>query len=186
MPARTDRSFYEKVCLESFQAGLAWSTILYRREALRSAFCQFEMDEVAAFNSRDVARLMRDPSLIRNRRKIEAAINNAKRARELRADYGSLAAFFWSFEPPEHARPPLVTADWLRANPVTHESRQLAKALKDRGWIFVGPTGMYALMQALGLVNDHVHSCTVRAKVEAARAAFQRPQLARDTGARPA
>lgn len=178
LPATSDQAFYEKVCLETFQAGLSWSTVLYRRQALRRAFAGFEIERVAAFSAVDVARLMSDTSIIRNRRKIEAAINNARRAIELQTEVGSLAAFFWSFEPSEQERPSAVTPAWLAANPTSHSSSRLAKALKSRGWQFVGPTGMYALMQALGIVNDHIESCPSRARVEQARRDLRRPQPA--------
>ena len=147
------------------QAGLSWATILYRREAFRDAFAGFDIDTVADYDSRRVERLMNDDRrIVRNRRKIESAINNARRARELRDEMGSLAAFFWSFEPPPEERPDRVTLEWMRANPITPASTRLAKALKSRGWSFVGPTTMYALMQAHGLVNDHFAGCATRAR----------------------
>jgi len=170
-PVDDDDRLYEKVCLEAFQTGLAWSTILYRREAFRAAFDGFEIDAVARYDAGDVERLLRDEGIVRNRRKIEATIHNARCARTLRDEAGSLAAFFWSFEPDEHERPTAVTQDWVRSNPVTPASARLARALKARGWTFVGPTTMYALMQALGLVNDHLEGCVTREEVERERRA---------------
>ena len=175
-PVTDDTRLYEKVCLEGFQSGLSWATILYRREDFRAAFAGFDIDTVANFDSRDVERLMKDERIVRNRRKIESAINNAKRARQVRDETGSLAAFFWSFEPPPEERPERVTSEWVRANPVTPSSTRLAEALKSRGWSFVGPTTMYALMQALGLVNDHLEGCAVRAAIERERCALTRPR----------
>lgn len=172
-----DNALYEKVCLEGFQAGLSWSTILYRRPAFRAAFHGFDIEPVAAFDERDVSRLMGDAGIVRNRRKIEAAVHNARRAQSLREEFGSLGGFFWSFEPPSSERPNKVTTEWVRDNPVTAASTTLAKALKARDWRFVGPTGMYALMQALGMVNDHVHDCCARAACEEARNRFVRPRL---------
>ena len=174
-PVVDDTRLYEKVCLEGFQSGLSWSTILYKREAFREAFAGFDIDTVANYDSRGLERLMRHEGIVRNRRKIEATIHNAERARALRDEAGSLAAFFWSFEPPPEERPDAVTLDWVRANPMTPASTRLAKALKSRGWRFVGPTTMYALMQALGLVNDHVEGCATRAEVEREREALHRP-----------
>ena len=174
-PVTDDARIFEKVCLEGFQSGLSWATILYRREAFRDAFDGFDIDVVARYGARDVERLLGDARLVRNRRKIESAIGNARRARALRDEAGSLAAFFWSFEPPPRERPRRLTARWLRANPATPASGRLAAALKARGWTFVGPTTMYALMQALGLVDDHVEGCATRAEVEREREALVRP-----------
>ncbi len=179
LPVIDDQRIYEKVCLEGFQAGLSWSTILFRREHLRAAFDDFDPEAIASYKEADVTRLLGAKGMIRNRRKIEAAINNARRVRELRDEAGSLAAFFWQFEPPAEERPQHVTSEWLEQNPISPSSTRLAAALKSRGWQFVGPTGMYALMQALGLVNDHIEACSSRAHVDAARAALKRPTLKR-------
>jgi len=176
-PTSDDNRLYEKVCLEGFQAGLSWTMILHKRNAFRDCFAGFDIDAVAGFGGKNIERLARDARIVRNRRKIESAIHNASRARELRDEFGSLARFFWSFEPPPDERPAVVTQDWLRMNPTTSASMRLAQALKSRGWRFVGPTSMYALMQALGLVNDHVHDCPVRSAVERERQAFLRPGL---------
>jgi len=174
-PVTSDSRLYEKVCLEGFQAGLSWSTILYRRKAFREAFSDFDIDRVAAYRESDKTRLLANAGVIRNRRKIESAIHNAGRAQRLRDEFGSLAAYFWSFEPDAQDRPAKITAQWLAANPSTPASTALARDLKSRGWTFVGPTTMYALMQACGLVNDHLHHCHAREPVERLRQALRRP-----------
>ena len=175
-PVADDTRLFEKLCLEGFQAGLSWLTILNKREAFRTAFAGFDPERVARFDEGDVERLLGDAGIVRHRGKIEAAINNASRALELREEWGSLAAFFWSHEPDPASRPDRVTWDWITAHPTTPESTALSKALKARGWRFVGPTTMYALMQAMGIVNDHVEDCCAREAVEAARARFVRPK----------
>lgn len=169
MPVADDRALFEKICLEGFQCGLSWLTILNRRESFRAAFANFECEAVAQFTEADVERLLQNPGIIRHRGKIEAAINNARRALELREEAGSLAAFFWRYEPDpaEHARRGLVSQ--------TPESGALSKALKKRGWRFVGPTTIHAFMQAMGMVNDHAPGCAFHAQVEAARRSFVRP-----------
>lgn len=176
MPVTNDNRIFEKVCLEGFQSGLSWQTILHRRENFRDAFANFEINEVAAFGNSDIEKLLNNDGIIRNRRKISSAVNNAHKALELQEEFGSLADFFWAFEPAHTARPKLVTTQWLKDNPKTAESEQLSKALKSRGWSFVGPTTMYALMQALGLVNDHIDTCDSRSKVEKARESLIRPK----------
>lgn len=175
-PVNDDRRLFEKICLEGFQSGLSWLTILRKRETFRAAFHQFDFDQVAAMNETDVARLMQDTGIVRNRRKIEATINNAARAQEMRAEFGSLAAFFWQFEPTAAQRPAVCSFQALRTLGQTEQSKALSKALKKRGWTFVGPTTAYAFMQAMGLVNDHVEGCFIREKVKAARAAFTPPR----------
>jgi DNA-3-methyladenine glycosylase I len=165
-PVDDDRRLFEKICLEGFQSGLSWRTILVKRENFRAAFANFEMDTVAAYTAEDVARLLADPGIVRHRGKIEAVINNAARARELVAEAGSLAAFFWRYE--ESAPAPQIVS-------ISPASLALSKALKKRGWKFVGPTTVYAFMQAMGLVNDHLDDCVTRAEVTAARAAFRKP-----------
>jgi len=174
-PVTDDRRLFEKICLEGFQSGLSWLTILRKRENFRQAFAGFDVEKVANFGARDVERLLEDAGIVRHRGKIESAINNAKRARELIAERGSLAAYFWSFEPDAQSRP--KSLDWatLRAMPTTAVSTALSKDLKKRGWSFVGPTTVYAFMQAMGLVNDHVDGCFCRALVEKERKAFRRP-----------
>lgn len=168
-PVKDDRRLFEKLCLEGFQSGLSWRTILAKRENFRAAFCNFDIDKVARFGDKDVARLLQDAGIVRHRGKIEAVINNAARAQELVAAEGSLAAYFWRFEADPATRSKPQTAS------TSPQSVALSKDLKKRGWKFVGPTTMFALMQAMGLINDHIEECTIRAKVAAARKAFKRP-----------
>jgi DNA-3-methyladenine glycosylase I len=166
-PVADDRRLFEKLCLEGFQSGLSWRTILAKREHFRAAFHDFEIDRVARFTERDVARLLGDAGIVRHRGKIEASINNAKRAQELVRQEGSLAAYVWRFK--EAAEDP------PRPRSTSPASVALSKDLKKRGWAFVGPTTVYAFMQAMGLVNDHAEECAIRAEVARARAAFRRP-----------
>jgi DNA-3-methyladenine glycosylase I len=168
-PVDDDHRLFEKLCLEGFQSGLSWRTILAKRENFRAAFHGFDFDRVARFTQRDVERLLRNEGIIRHRGKIEAAINNARRARELVKEEGSLAAFLWRYEPDGKRLGKPQTAS------TSAESIALSKDLKKRGWQFVGPTTIYAFMQAMGLVNDHAEDCVIRAKVERARKAFRRP-----------
>ncbi len=177
-PVADDTRLFEKLCLEGFQSGLAWITILRKRESFREAFEGFEVDRVARMGDRDVQRLLGNAGIVRHRGKIESAINNAKRARELADEQGSLAAYFWRYEPPVSARPKRLTAEALAAMPTSPESVALAKDLRKRGWSFVGPTTVYAFMQAMGLVNDHLHVCATRAAVDGARSQFKRPRAA--------
>ncbi|MFK8084229.1 MAG: DNA-3-methyladenine glycosylase I [Granulosicoccus sp.] len=176
VPTCVDQVFFEKVCLEGFQSGLSWRTILHRRAALRQAFDDFIPERVAVYTQEDVKRLMHNEHIIRNRRKIESAINNAQRFLELQSIYGSAASFFWRFEPSANQRPGQLNRQWLKHNTSTPQSISLAKTLKNLGWSFVGPTNMYALMQALGLVNDHVEGCPRRASIEVLRHNFNRPE----------
>lgn len=170
-PVADDRRLFEKLSLEGFQAGLSWRTILAKRERLRTVFHQFDFERIARFGARDVERLLRDPGIVRHRGKIEAVIHNARRARELIRREGSLAAFIWRYEPDAArrtaAQPPSVSP----------ESIALAQALKRLGWRFVGPTTVYAFMQAMGLINDHAADCVIRADVERARRRFKRPPI---------
>ena len=168
-PVDDDRRLFEKICLESFQSGLSWRTILAKRDNFRKAFHNFDFNKVARFGQRDINRLLRDEGIVRHRGKIEATINNAKRACEMVKQEGSLAAFFWRYEPDPktQAKPQTVST--------TDESVALSKELKKRGWKFVGPTTVYAFMQAVGLVNDHVKDCIGWKKVEQARKKFKRP-----------
>jgi len=162
-PVVDDHRLFEKLCLEGFQSGLSWRTILAKRENFRAAFCNFDFNRVAELGKRDVERLMKDEGIVRHRGKIEATINNAQRARELVAEQGSLAAFIWGYAPgPAQSPEPQTVSS-------SAESVLLSKALKKRGWKFVGPTTVYAFMQAMGLVNDHVAGCVIRAQVEQAR-----------------
>ena len=167
-PVDDDRRLFEKLSLEGFQSGLSWRTILAKRENFRAAFHDFDFHRVAHFTERDVQRLLGNEGIIRHRGKIEAVINNARRAVELAGREGSLAAFLWRYESPPRGAPTQAIA-------TSAESVALSKALKKDGWKFVGPTTMYAFMQAMGLVNDHAEHCAIRAKVEKARKAFRRP-----------
>jgi DNA-3-methyladenine glycosylase I len=175
-PVTDDRRLFEKLSLEGFQSGLSWRTILMKRENFRAAFHGFDVDKIATFTARDVARLLNDAGIVRHRGKIEAVINNATRAKELIASEGSLAAYIWRFEP---APTPLGS---LTAVSTTPESIALSKDLKTRGWQFVGPTTVYAFMQAMGLVNDHAEGCVVRKEVEEARKTFETPRSGQERG----
>src|SRR4030095_16811270 len=154
---------FEKLCLEGFQAGLSWLTILNKREAFRTAFAGFDAGVVARFGARDVTRLLGDAGIVRHRGKIESTINNARRVLELREELGSLAAYAWRFEPGPRSRPKRMTLAALKKLGSSPESAAMSKDLKKRGWTFVGPTTVYAFMQAMGLVNDHLENCHVRA-----------------------
>ena len=174
-PKADDTRLFEDICLDGFQAGLSWLTILRKRENFRLAFCGFEMQRVARFNRRSVDRLLRNPGIVRHRGKIESAINNARCALELIEEFGSLAAYVWSYEPSPKSRPRRLMRE---AVPTTSpEATAMSRDLKKRGWSFVGPTTLYAFMQAMGLVDDHVSGCHVRPRVEAARASFDRPVI---------
>ena len=175
-PVAVDRTLFEKLSLEGFQAGLSWLTILRKRDNFRRAFRGFEIDVVARFGPPDVERLLQDAGVVRHRGKIEAVIDNAKRAQDLQAEAGSLAAFVWSFEPSPASRPRCLDRTTLSSLAQTPDSKALSKALKQHGWRFVGPTTCYAFMQAMGLVNDHLDGCCIRAVAEAERTAFTRPR----------
>jgi DNA-3-methyladenine glycosylase I len=169
-PVGDDHRLFEKLCLEGFQSGLSWRTILAKRENFRAAFHHFDFDRIARFTERDIERLLGDQGIVRHRGKIEAVVNNAKRARELVRQEGSLAAYLWRYEPAaeELAKP--------QTGSTSAASIALSKDLKKRGWSFVGPTTVYAFMQAMGLVNDHVEHCVIRPKVERARRGFKHPK----------
>lgn len=169
-PVGDDVRLFEKICLEGFQSGLSWRTILAKRENFRRVFEQFDFYRVAAFAETEVEKLLQDASIIRHRGKIEATINNAQRAVEMVEREGSLAAFFWRYEADQNTLPAPQTVT------TSPESVALSKALKKRGWKFVGPTTCFAFMQAMGLVNDHLDGCVMREKVAQARSRFQRPQ----------
>jgi DNA-3-methyladenine glycosylase I len=175
-PVADERHLFEKLCLEGFQSGLSWLTILRKRDNFRAAFRGFDLEAVAGFGARDVARLLKDAGIVRHRGKIESAINNARRALELADERGSLAAYAWSFEPPPADRPRRLTWPVLLTMAKTPASIALGKDLKKRGFTFVGPTTAYAFMQAMGLVNDHVEGCAARERAERARARFRRPR----------
>jgi DNA-3-methyladenine glycosylase I len=162
IPVREDRTLFEKVSLEGFQAGLSWLTILRKRENFRRAFANFEIERVARFTGHDVRRLMNDAGIVRHRGKIESAINNAQRCLELIDDRGSLSAYVWTFQPAPASRPNKVTWRVLSRMGPPPEAVALSKDLRKRGWTFVGPTTMYAFMQAMGLVDDHVDGCAFR------------------------
>ncbi|OBS09448.1 DNA-3-methyladenine glycosylase I [Acidihalobacter prosperus] len=168
-PVGDDRRLFEKICLEGFQSGLSWRTILAKRENFRAAFHGFDFERVARFTTRDVERLLGDAGIIRHRGKIEATINNARRACEMVEREGSLAAFFWRYEPDPASLPEPQSVT------TSPESVALSKALKKLGWKFVGPTTMFAFMQAMGLLNDHARGCAIREEAERARAGFARP-----------
>lgn len=167
-PVDDDRRLFEKLCLEGFQAGLSWRTILEKRENFRLAFHDFEFEYVAKFAEQDVERLLQNAGIIRHRGKIEAVINNARCAQEMVKTEGSLAAFFWRYEPQGPNLEPGTAA-------TSPESVAMSKELKRRGWKFVGPTTMYSLMQAMGLINDHAEGCMMRVRIEQARQKFARP-----------
>jgi DNA-3-methyladenine glycosylase I len=175
-PVTRDVRLFEKICLEGFQAGLSWLTILRKRPAFRRAFDGFDFRKVASYDRRRVDALLRDAGIIRHRGKIESVIHNSRRALDLRAEFGSLAAFFWGFEPDASARPRRVTRAAVMGMPTTPGSTALSRELKRRGWTFVGPTTVYAFMQAMGLVNDHIEGCHARPEVERARTALSRPR----------
>ena len=169
-PVKEDYRLFEKLCLESFQSGLSWRTILVKRENFRTAFHDFNFDRVADYTEKDLERLLDNKGIVRHRGKIESVINNARRAKELVKQEGSLAAYLWSFEPErkDGHKPQTVST--------SVESIALSKDLKKRGWKFLGPTTAYAFMQAMGLINDHEENCIIRKKVEGERKKFIRPK----------
>jgi len=166
-PVADDRRLFEKLCLEGFQSGLSWRTILAKRENFRSAFHHFDFDRIARFGEADVERLLLDAGIVRHRGKIAAVIGNARRVRELIAQEGSFAAYVWRFEPVAPVMPALAST--------SASSIAMSKDLKNRGWAFVGPTTVHAFMQAMGLINDHAQGCIIRERVARARAKFDKP-----------
>ncbi|MCK7595971.1 DNA-3-methyladenine glycosylase I [Microbulbifer sp. CAU 1566] len=168
-PVDDDRRLFEKLCLESFQSGLSWRTILAKRENFRKAFKNFDFNKIARFEEQDVERLLQDAGIVRHRGKIEAVINNARCAKVLVKEEGSIAAYIWQFEPGADAQ---CAPQSMSTSDV---SKALSKDLKKRGWKFVGPTTVYAFMQAMGLINDHLAECKSRKEVERARKSFKRP-----------
>ncbi len=174
-PVADDRRLFEKICLEGFQAGLSWLTILNKRENFRSAFANFEAEKIVGFDDADVKRLLADAGIVRHAGKIASTINNAQRVIELRREFGSLGAYVWQMEPDAASRPPRITHEVAKAMPTSLASIALSKDLKKRGWTFVGPTTMYAFMQAMGLVNDHLEGCASREAALKARVAFVPP-----------
>lgn len=162
VPVKDDQRLFEKICLEGFQSGLSWITILRKREAFRKGFAGFEIDKVAAFTDKDIERLVLDAGIVRHRGKITSTINNAKRTRELIDKEGSLAEFIWRYQPDKKTRPIVITPEIAGTLTQSPESAALSKELKKRGFSFVGPTTMYAFMQSMGLVNDHLEGCDSR------------------------
>lgn len=175
VPTDNDQTLFEKICLEGFQSGLSWLTILRKRDNFREAFDRFDFERVAEFTDTDVERLLGNPGIVRHRGKIRSTINNARRARELAGETGSLARYFWSWGPAPQSRPACLDYATLLSLTKTPESTAMSKDLKRRGWTFVGPTTAYAFMQAMGLVNDHIEGCSARPRIERLRAAFKRP-----------
>jgi DNA-3-methyladenine glycosylase I len=175
LPVRDDRRLFEKICLEGFQAGLSWLTILRKREAFREAFAGFAIEKVARFDARRVARLLENPGIVRHRGKIESTIHNAKCTLEVIDEAGSLASLLWRFEPGPKERPRRMTRAAIMKLTETPSSKALSRELRQRGFSFVGPTTMYALMQSVGIVNDHLEGCHARPRAEAARRGFRKP-----------
>ena len=171
-PVADDQRLFEKICLEGFQSGLSWLTILNKRTAFRRGFANFDIDVLAHFGNQDISRLLQDAGIVRHRGKIMSTLHNARCAIALRDDYGTLAAYFWRWEPDPATRPSRITSDALRSMTTSPESVALSRDLKKRGWSFVGPTTAYAFMQAMGLVNDHVEGCAAREQALQARSIF--------------
>ena len=169
MPVIEDRRLFEKMCLESFQSGLSWRVILHKREGFRRAFANFEIDKVARFRPAKVEVLLKDTGIVRNRRKIEATLQNAKAAQALIREEGSLAAYAWRFAPDPASLPKKMTKAALIERTTSDEAKAMAKDLKKRGFTFLGPTTLYSFMQAMGLVNDHLDGCLARPRVAEAR-----------------
>lgn len=174
-PVTDDKRLFEKICLEGFQSGLSWLTILRKRENFRAAFDGFDFKKIARYTDKDIKRLVEDAGIIRHRGKIESTINNAARAIELQKEFGSLAAYFWSWEPKKNDRPARIDYNTLKTMGQTSQSFALSKDLKKRGWSFVGPTTVYAFMQAMGMVNDHIEGCHCRKDIESMRRKLVRP-----------
>ena len=183
-PVDDDRRLFEKLSLEAFQSGLSWLTILRKRESFRAAFRGFDIDAVARFNGRSVDRLLRDEGIVRHRGKIEATVNNARRCTGLVEEFGSFAAYVWSFEPDVKSRPSKLDRDTLSQITTSAEAVAMSKDLKRRGWAFVGPTTAYAFMEAMGLVNDHLSGCHFRKQVDVDRSRFRRPTVPAVSSAR--
>jgi DNA-3-methyladenine glycosylase I len=181
-PVVDDRRLFEKICLEGFQSGLSWLTILRKRENFRAAFAGFDPEKVARFNRRSVDRLLGDAGIVRHRGKIESTINNARRALDLAGEHGSLAAYIWAWEPGPDETAVVGDGGEVPIPSTTPTSVALSKDLKRRGWTFVGPTTIYAFMQAMGLVNDHRPGCAFHGPCEQARAALVRPRSTATTG----
>ena len=177
VPIVNDQILFQKICLEGFQAGLSWLTVLRKRDNLRETFDNFDFKKISQYRDKDISRCLVNPGIIRHRGKIESTINNAKKAIELVNEFGSLASFFWSFEPSIKNRPEKLTYAVASQITMSTESIALSKALKKRGWTFVGPTICYSFMQAMGIVNDHVLGCSRRDDIETLRDVLIRPNL---------
>jgi DNA-3-methyladenine glycosylase I len=177
MPVVDERRLFEKITLEGFQAGLSWITVLRKRDRFREVFKGFDFEKVARFTERDVDRLVQDAGIIRHRGKIESAINNAQKVCALIDEKGpgALAKLIWAHEPTPAQRPKKITPEVASTLGQTEQSQALSKTLRKMGFNFVGPTTMYALMQSMGVVNDHLEGCSHRAQVESARSALIRP-----------
>jgi DNA-3-methyladenine glycosylase I len=174
-PVADDFRLFEKLCLEGFQSGLSWLTILKKRENFRRAFCGFDFNWLARWDEYDVQRLLGDAGIIRHRGKIASTLHNAGRALDLVAEFGSLAAYLWRWEPSPAERPARLDKATLGKLSNPPAAVALSKDLRKRGWSFVGPTTCYAFMQAVGMVNDHLEGCGARARVEQERDTFVRP-----------
>ena len=174
-PVTDDTRLFEKICLEGFQAGLSWITILRKRENFRAAFKQFDIEKIIRFTEEDVERLMKDAGIVRHRGKILSVMNNAQRAKELKREFGSLSNYFWKWEPDLSERPAKFTMADVKAIATSKTSIAISKDLKKRGWSFVGPTTVYAFMQAMGMVNDHLEGCHCRSGIEKIRKNFTAP-----------
>ena len=177
VPIVNDQILFQKICLEGFQAGLSWLTVLRKRDNFRETFDNFDFKKISQYRDKDISRCLANPGIIRHRGKIESTINNAKKAIELVNEFGSLASFFWSFEPGMKNRPEKLTYAVASQITMSAESIALSKALKKRGWTFVGPTICYSFMQAMGIVNDHVLGCSRRDDIETLRDVLIRPNL---------
>ena len=175
VPVDDDCRLFEKICLEGFQSGLSWLTILRKRENFRAAFDGFDFERVAGYGATEVERLMQDAGIVRHRQKIESVINNAGQACELVKAFGSLAAYFWQYEPVKGHRPERIDYATVMTMSKTAESIAMSQDLKRRGWSWVGPTTAYAFMQSMGMVNDHVEGCEWRSRTQTLRQQFKRP-----------
>lgn len=173
LPVHDDQRLFEKICLEGFQAGLSWLTILNKRDAFRRGFAEFDIERVARFGEPEIQLLVHDVGIVRHHGKIASTINNAKRAKDLQQEFGSLAAYFWRYEPEQESRPHQVTRQTMSGITASPESIAMSKDLRKRGWSFVGPTTLYAFMQAMGLVNDHIEGCGARINALQARTEFK-------------
>ena len=175
IPVADDYRLFEKICLEGFQSGLSWLTILRKRENFREGFANFNFEQVARFGQRDVEKLLRNPGIVRHRKKIESTINNAKQACQMMEEFGTLAAFFWRYEPDASQSIKANNRNTDFPPNSTTDSEDLSRDLKKRGWSFIGPTTAYAFMQAMGMVNDHTEGCFARELTDTARRQFSRP-----------